>query len=102
MFGKRTPDKQFISADKQIQKLRNQRSQLDPLSPNYEKKVNTINGKIHEQKVIKQVAETKLQHPPVDASTRNTNVNVTFNKTESKKSYEAHAHYHAAPKSKKK
>lgn len=102
MFWKKSPDKQFISADKKIQKLRNKRSKLDKKSPDYQMQVNAINGKIHDQNVIKHVSELKLQHPPVDASTRNTNVNVTFNKTESKKSFEPHAHYHAASNKKKK
>lgn len=102
MFWRKSPDKQYISADKKIQKLRNKRSRLDISAPNYNKKVNAINSKIHEQNVIKHVSELKLLHPRIDASKRSTNVNFSVSKEVSKKSFEAHAHYHAAPKSKKK
>lgn len=102
MFWKKSPDKQYISADKKIQKLRNKRSRLDDKLPDYQKRVNVINGKIHDLNVVKHVSELQLTHPKVDASKRSTNVSVNVSKKVSKKSYEAHAHYHAAPKSKKK
>lgn len=102
MFWKKSPARQYISADKKIQKLRNKRSKLDEKSPDYQQQVNAINGKIHDQNVVKRVSELQLQHPKVDASKRSTNVSVNVSKKVSKKSYEAHAHYHAAPKSKKK
>lgn len=103
MFGKKkSPQARFIAADKKKQKLRDKRAKLSCDDLNYKKKVNAINAKIHNQNVIMDMAKTEIKYPPVDKSTKTTNINVNFNKNVSKKSYEIHGHYHAAPKSKKK
>ena len=97
MFGKKkSPQARFIAADKKKQKLRDKRAKLSCDDLNYKKKVNAINAKIHNQNVIMDMAKTEIKYPPVDKSTKTTNINVNFNKNVSKKSYEIHGHYHAA------
>ncbi len=101
MFGRyKSPQARYIAADNKKQKLRNKRANLNRLDYDYEKKVNALNAKIHKQNVIMQMAETEIKHPPVDRSTKTTNLSVNFNTNVTKKSIESHAHYHAASKRK--
>lgn len=90
LFGKKSPQDRIRKADNSTQKLRNQRSKLDPVFD--EKKISKINKKIHKNNVETQIAYAELKQPKTEI--KNTTNNVSFNKNDNSKQTHFHGHYH--------
>lgn len=90
LFGKKSPQDRIRKADNSTQKLRNQRSKLDPDFD--QKKINKINGRIHKNNVEIDIAKRELSQPNVHID--NSTKNLSFNKNDNSKHVHLHGHYH--------
>ena len=94
---KKSPQERYAHADKNRQHLRDKRAKLNKEDPNYEKKINRINEKIHKQNVQIEIAKYELQNPA--KVTKKTTVKTTI-EINGKKEKSYHSHFHFIHKKK--
>lgn len=89
-FKNKTPQERIRIADKRIQRLRNQRSNISQFYDS--DKFWQINQEIHRNKVEIEIAKAEMKQPV--KKTTNVTTNISLNKTDKSKSVQFHGHYH--------